>query len=119
MFSIKDRAISPRKVHYEAALKRLPAAHAEAQAVAIDHLHRHVSSEAEAAGLDSRPLQIGWHKGRPYLGIAFSPAGDQLFDSEFGTSEEAPNPVLRTAITAHHPAANALYGHALRSRIGL
>jgi hypothetical protein len=118
VFKIVDRAISPRKAHYQAALKRLPAAHAEAQELAIGHLHSRVAAETEGAGLDSSPLQVGWHKGRPHLGIAFGPAGDKLFDNEFGTPEEAPNPVLRTAITAHHPEANAIYGHALRSRLG-
>jgi hypothetical protein len=119
MFRIQDRAISPHKARYEAALKRLPAVHAEAQSHAISHLHSNVAAEAEEAGLDSVPFQIGWHKGVPHLGIEHSPAGDQLFDQEYGTSEEGPNPVLRQAITKHYPAANALYGQALRSRLGI
>lgn len=119
MFRITDRAISPHKARYQAALKRLPAAHVAAQSVAMTHLHEKVAQTAEEAGLDSSPLQVGWHKGRLHLGIEYGPAGDRLFDHEFGTPEQAPNPVLRTAVTAHHPAANALYGHTLRSRLGV
>jgi hypothetical protein len=119
VFTITDRAISPLKAHYAAALKRLPEAHRQATAVATTHLHGHVSQAIESAGLDPAPFQVGWRKGMPYLGIEPGPAGDRLFDHEFGTPDSGPSPVIRTAITRHHPAANALYGHALRSRLGI
>lgn len=119
IFTITDRAISPKKAHYEEALRRLPAAHRRAQSVAISHLHEQVSSAAQSAGLDSGPLKIGWKKGHAYLGIEHSPAGNRLFDAEYGTADEEPNPVLRTAAHAHHSAANALYGHHLRAGLGI
>lgn len=119
MFRIIDRAITPRKVHYQRALERLPEAHRHAQAIGISHLHNEASRAATEAGVDPAPLGIGWHRNHAYLGIERSPAGDTLFDSEFGTATQAPNPVLRTSISAAHSTASALYGHALRERLGI
>lgn len=119
MFRITDRAISPRKATFQTALKRLPAAHHVAQARAISHIHQQVTQAAEDAGLDSSPIRIGWHQSRAYLGIEHTPAGDQLFDHEFGTAEEGPSPTLRQAATAAHPAGSAIYHHSLRQRLGI
>lgn len=117
MFKINARAITSRKAHYEAALKHLPEVHRQAQEIGAAHLHAHAAQALEEAGLDSSPLKIGWQGPRVHLGIEHTPAGDALFDHEFGTEEEAPTPIMRTAITAAHPAANALYSFHMRSRL--
>lgn len=119
VFKINDRAITPRKAHFEAALRALPAVHREAQAIGAAHLHSEASQALAEAGMDPSPLKIGWQGTRVHLGIEHTPAGDRLFDHEFGTPDEAPNPIIRTTITAAHPQANALHSFHVRSRLGI
>jgi hypothetical protein len=115
MFSIKEDAITSRKSHFERALKKLPVVHREAQQVGIRHLHQKVSEAATSAGLDSGPITVAWDRGRAYIGITAGSAGDKVADHEFGTPDQAPNPVMRRAHTAAMSEANRRYvGHLRR-----
>lgn len=117
MFVIHDHAITPRKAAIDRAIKRLPEAHSHALHAGISHLHSRLVERADEAGLDSTSLVIGWHKKMPFLGIADSDHGDDLFNMEFGLPDQAPNPVLRTSIREFHPAANAVYNETLRREL--
>ena len=119
MFRILDEAITPRKSSFETAVNRLHDSHRVAAHKATLHLHAHVSRAAEEAGLDPEPIKVFHDQGRPYVGIAHGEAGDKVADVEFGTPEEAPNPVLRHAHSAHQPGANAIYARHLWAGIGL
>lgn len=119
MFHMEDNAIAPHKARFEHARRQLPHAHRRAHLAALDHLHDQATDAADQAGWDTGPIVIGHRKGEAYLGIDVGKAGDRVFDQEYGTPGVAPNPVLRTAITAAKPRANVIYSHHLWRGLGL
>jgi hypothetical protein len=118
VFKLVDNAITPRRALFEHALNRFPTAAAEAHHEAITHLHARVTTDLEEAGIDSGPVQVFHQRGRPYLGIAGTDAGDKLADIEYGTPDEPPNPVVRTTITKHRPSAQAVFSAHLWRGLG-
>jgi hypothetical protein len=118
MVSMKDNAITPHRGRFEQALKRLPAAHIQAQRHAVSHLHSTVRAAASAAGMDPEPIGVYWKKGEAYLGLGFGEAATRVGDQEFGTPEQAPNPVLRSTHRRAMPQAKGIYAHRLVTGLG-
>lgn len=118
MFKLHVTAFDPHKAHYAAARDHVPVAHRRAQLAGVSHMHQRVVEAAEDADLDPSPIGIFWTRGTPYVGIAPGDAGEQLGDVEYGTPEERPRPILRTAHLAAHREAQGLYHSVLRQELG-
>jgi hypothetical protein len=61
-----------------------------------------------------------WRAGAGYVAIDQSEEGNRLADNEFGHPDRDPNPnpVLRSAMSAAHPQASAIYRNTLRKEMG-
>jgi hypothetical protein len=119
VFKLTDRAIAPHKARFEEALRRLPAAHMQAQSEAITHLHSAAVSAADRSGLPAAPIQAYWKNGTAHVGIDHTEDGNKLFDHEYGTVDTSPQPVLRSAVRQVRPAAQLHYRFALRRELGI
>jgi hypothetical protein len=119
VFKMNASVLTAHKARLQGMQKALPQAHRQASSIAAHHVLREVTGAATEAGWEPEgSIGLSWRQGQAHITVARSEAGNRVFDNEFGRSDKAPNPVLRTTIRKAHDSANALYGHHLLRGIG-
>lgn len=117
MFRVTDNAIRPHKATFSSFHSRVDDAHRKAIHAGVSHVHQRLVEAAENAGLDASPLDVFYQNNVPFVGID-GEKDTGIGDVEFGTHENPPNPILRTAAFAAHHEANQVYGQVFNRELG-
>lgn len=120
MFRLDTGSFLAYGEHLSHAQQMLPQAHVRAASDAIGHLHQAVTTAADQAGLRlGGLLHVQWNGHQPALAIEHSKAGNEVFDSEFGSLNQPASPVIRPAVNAHLDEAQHIYAQRLWQELGL
>lgn len=115
MFRLRDNAFAPRRPLIQGAIRKLPQAHVTAFQAANQHVFESVRGAADDEGLITDPIVMTGNG----VDIADGERGDALFDHEFGSTNSAPNPVLRNAAARALPHASLIYNSTIRRELGI
>ena len=120
MFEMNTNAFTSYGSRLSKAMAALPRAHRVAANEGSGFLHGEMTRAAREAGWDAQgAIGVGWTGAHPAIHVTNNAAGNRVFDNEFGTHEQGPNPVLRTTARAAAGAANDLYTNRFWQEMGL
>jgi hypothetical protein len=117
VFTITDDIVT--SIHPNLQSDRLPAAHAHAYESAMALAHAHLQRVATSEGWNPEALVLHRAGAESSISLAQNPAGQEVFDAEYGDEENAPRPVLRGSMEALAPTLNAHYQAAAMAHLGL
>jgi hypothetical protein len=118
VFKITDGSNAPGFRNIRRIATQFPQAHGRAYEETVALAHEHLSQVAAEEGWDPEALYVHLSGSDSHIGIIEGQSGDQLFDGEYGSPEEAPRAVLRGASEALGPELADYYSEALQRHLG-